>query len=308
MVSGGGGAGLIILAPLCRPLPRYIPHTPHTLAPCADHTWSLHILTHAWPPPPGTSPLLPLPLQASLRALNALPLLLPLLPLQASRRALNAWLRKASSSSDTFLKALAALVVRRGSSGGAAAASAPPRHQAFTLTQWWVGVWRIVVGWGQGAGRGLEDSTNLNITPPTHLVLEFVYLTWSKVYSARVSSLLLLLLLLLLLHVCIKYLGSGEDCVGMTAVSRTGDSWARVGWLVTASAAFSHYEGKPRSTGCRLELRARQQPHTHAYVWRSCTTEVSISHGESFLALGFDYPLFYSLQSRHRYPTQFQDS
>ena len=26
-------------------------------------------------------------------------------------------------------------------------------------------------------------------------------------------------------------------------------------------------------------------------------------HGESFLALGFAYPLFYSLQSRERYPT-----
>ena len=44
------------------------------------------------------------------------------------------------------------------------------------------------------------------------------------------------------------------------------------------------------------------------HVWRSCPTEVSIPHGESFLALGFDYPLFYSLQSRHRYPTQLQDS
>ena len=37
-------------------------------------------------------------------------------------------------------------------------------------------------------------------------------------------------------------------------------------------------------------------------------TEVSIPHGEFFLALGFAYPLLYSLQSRQRYPTQLQDS
>ena len=48
------------------------------------------------------------------------------------------------------------------------------------------------------------------------------------------------------------------------------------------------------------------QPHTH--IWRGCPTEVSIPHGESFLALGFAYPLFYSLQSRLRGPTQLQDS
>ena len=35
---------------------------------------------------------------------------------------------------------------------------------------------------------------------------------------------------------------------------------------------------------------------------------VSIPHGECFLALGFTYLLFYSLQSRQRYPTQLQDS
>ena len=38
------------------------------------------------------------------------------------------------------------------------------------------------------------------------------------------------------------------------------------------------------------------QPHTH--IWRGGPTEVSILHGESFLAIGFAYPLFYSLQSR----------
>ena len=48
------------------------------------------------------------------------------------------------------------------------------------------------------------------------------------------------------------------------------------------------------------------QPHTH--IWRGCPTEVGIPHGESFLALSFAYPLFYSLQSRQSYPTQLQDS
>ena len=40
--------------------------------------------------------------------------------------------------------------------------------------------------------------------------------------------------------------------------------------------------------------------------WRGCP--VSIPYGESFLALGFAYPLFYSLQSGQRYPTLLQDS
>ena len=44
------------------------------------------------------------------------------------------------------------------------------------------------------------------------------------------------------------------------------------------------------------------------YKGWGCPNEVSIPHGESFLALGFAYPLFYSLQSRQRYPTQLQDS
>ena len=48
------------------------------------------------------------------------------------------------------------------------------------------------------------------------------------------------------------------------------------------------------------------QPHTH--IWRGCPTEVSMLHGKSFLALGFAYPLFYSLQSPPRDPTQIQDS
>ena len=40
------------------------------------------------------------------------------------------------------------------------------------------------------------------------------------------------------------------------------------------------------------------QPHTHTHT----------HHGEYFLALGFAYPLFYSLQSRPHDPTQLQDS
>ena len=46
---------------------------------------------------------------------------------------------------------------------------------------------------------------------------------------------------------------------------------------------------------------------THTSICRSCATEVSIPHGESFLALGFTYPLFNPLQSLQRYPTQLQD-
>ena len=37
-------------------------------------------------------------------------------------------------------------------------------------------------------------------------------------------------------------------------------------------------------------------------------TEVSIIHGKYILALGFACPLFYSLQSHLRDPTQLQDS
>ena len=52
--------------------------------------------------------------------------------------------------------------------------------------------------------------------------------------------------------------------------------------------------------------------HTHTHTYGGgCPggpTEVSIPHGESFLALGFAYPLLYSLQSRPRDPTQLQDS
>ena len=55
------------------------------------------------------------------------------------------------------------------------------------------------------------------------------------------------------------------------------------------------------------------QPHTHAHT---CThicgypAEASILHSKFFLALalGFAYPLFFSLQSRERHPTQYQDS
>ena len=70
--------------------------------------------------------------------------------------------------------------------------------------------------------------------------------------------------------------------------------------LVCISTLLHHYRI------CPTAMAAWLQPHTHTQhtrIWRSCPTEVSIPHGESFLALSFTYPLFNSLQSRQRYPT-----
>ena len=56
-------------------------------------------------------------------------------------------------------------------------------------------------------------------------------------------------------------------------------------------------------TATATHTHTHSHTHTHTRIWRGCPTEVSVPHGESFLALGFAYPLFYSLQSRERYPT-----
>ena len=46
----------------------------------------------------------------------------------------------------------------------------------------------------------------------------------------------------------------------------------------------------------------------HGYLDPRPVVTPTIPHGESFLALGFAYPLLYSLQSCQCYPTQLQDS
>ena len=83
---------------------------------------------------------------------------------------------------------------------------------------------------------------------------------------------------------------------GLVGVVDIGRKYSKL--LVCISTLPHHYRICHTATHtCRV-----------ADVWRSCPTKVSIPHGESFPALGFDSPLFYSLQSRHRYPTQLQDS
>ena len=51
---------------------------------------------------------------------------------------------------------------------------------------------------------------------------------------------------------------------------------------------------KPLAPCC---ITAACHTATHTRMWRGCPTEVSIPHGEFFLALGFAYPLFYSVNA-----------